>query len=89
MSKTIGITIGVNGRVFNWILPDDCFKKQFAEIRGVADPATACDAQVQRMRHIIGNARIKKFVWELAYLHALYQVQDELAQEKGAKHGNR
>lgn len=89
MSKPIGITIGVNGRVFNWVLPEDCFKMQFAEIRGAADPATACDAKVQQMKHSLERVGIKKFVWELAYLHALYQMQEELTQKKGAENGNR
>jgi len=89
MSKPIGITVGVNGRISNWILPEDCFKKQFAEIRSAADPVAACNAQVQRMKHSLESVGMKKFVWELAYLHALYQMQEELAQEKGAKHGNR
>lgn len=89
MPKPISIAVGVNGRISNWILPKDCFKKQFSEIRGADDPAAACEAQVQRMKRSLESVGMKKFVWELAYLHALYQMQEELAQEKGAEHGNR
>lgn len=89
MIKPIGITVGVNGRICNWVLPEDSFKKQLAEIRGAADPATVCDAKVQQMKRSLERVGLKKFVWELAYLHALYQMQEELAQEKGAENGNR
>lgn len=85
----VSVAVGVNGRMANWILPEDCFKKQFAEIRGAADPAAACNAQVQQMKRSLERVGLKKFVWELAYLHALYQMQEELAQEKGAENGNR
>ena len=99
MFKPITITIGVNGRMANYTLPEDCFKKQFAYIRGAVNPASACEAEVVSAARNVKDSEIKKFVWQLAYLHALYQMRAELArelwkqeireQEKGAENGNR